>query len=301
MEFRKYQHIERFGTDEVQGIEIGISYVFPKIDGTNGTVWINDGNNVFAGSRRRELAIDEDNAGFYSYVLSSENILAYLKKHPSHRLFGEWLVPHSLKTYRDDTWRRFYVFDVCMDKDEENMEYLPYDIYKPLLEEFGIEYIPPIAIIKNGTYEYFLKALDKNGFLIKDGNGIGDGIVIKNYDYYNKYGRQTWAKMVTNEFKEKHHKEMGAPLIETEKMVEEKIVEQYCTHDFINKEFAKIVTEKQGWKSEYIPILLGKVFYELVNEETWNAIKKFKYPTINFKILNVLTINKIKQVKSEIF
>ena len=32
MEFRKYQHIERFGTDEVDGIEIGTTYVFPKID-----------------------------------------------------------------------------------------------------------------------------------------------------------------------------------------------------------------------------------------------------------------------------
>ena len=32
MEFRKYQHIERFGTMEVDGIEIGTCYVFPKID-----------------------------------------------------------------------------------------------------------------------------------------------------------------------------------------------------------------------------------------------------------------------------
>ena len=38
MEFRKYQHIERFGTSEVEQIEIGTCYVFPKIDGTNNMV-----------------------------------------------------------------------------------------------------------------------------------------------------------------------------------------------------------------------------------------------------------------------
>ena len=32
MDFRKYQHIERFGTTEVDGIELGKCYVFPKID-----------------------------------------------------------------------------------------------------------------------------------------------------------------------------------------------------------------------------------------------------------------------------
>jgi len=36
MEFRKYQHIERFGTDEVDGIEFGKCYIFYKIDGTIG-------------------------------------------------------------------------------------------------------------------------------------------------------------------------------------------------------------------------------------------------------------------------
>ena len=300
MGFRKYQHIERFGNDEVQGIELGISYIFPKIDGTNGSVWLKDGE-LKAGSRKRVLSLDDDNAGFYAYVLDQVWIKGYLEKHPTHRLFGEWLVPHSLKTYRMDAWKRFYVFDVCLDKDEEELEYIPYDIYKPLLDNFGLDYIPPLGIISNGTYEYFIKALENNGFLIDDGKGTGEGIVIKNYDYYNKYGRQTWAKIVTNEFKEKHHKEMGAPLITASRMVEEAIVEEFCTPALIDKEYAKIVTEKEGWRSEYIPMLLGKVYYELVNEEIWNAVKKLKQPTVNFKTLNMLTINKIKRVKSDMF
>ena len=42
-----------------------------------------------------------------------KNLLEYLKANPTHRLFGEWLIPHRLRTYRDDAWKRFYVFDVC--------------------------------------------------------------------------------------------------------------------------------------------------------------------------------------------
>jgi hypothetical protein len=299
MEFKKYQHIERFGTDEVLGIEDGENYVFPKIDGTNSSVWLDNGV-VKAGSRKRELSIDKDNAGFYSWVILQSNIRDYLIKHPTHRLYGEWLVPHSLKTYRKDTWRNLYIFDVCEDDGEYN-KHLHYETYKPLLEEFNIDYIPPIAILKGGTYEKFIKLLEKNGYLIEDGKGLGEGIVIKNYDYYNKYSRQTWAKIVTNEFKERHAKEMGVPTMESTKLVEEKIAEDYCTVDFIEKEYAKIRTEKDGWSSKYIPELLGRAYSTLIKEEMWNIIKANKYPTINFKTLNFLVIKKIKEIKSELF
>lgn len=302
MDFRKYQHIERFGTDEVDGIEFGKCYIFYKIDGTNSSVWLDNGGNLKAGSRNRELSLENDNAGFYAYVIQNDKVLAYLQKHPTHRLFGEWLVPHSLKTYRQDAWRRFYIFDVCLDKEDDGLEYIPYDIYKPLLDEFELDYIPPLATISNPTYESLLKALDKTGqFLVEDGKGIGEGIVIKNYDFYNKYKRQTWAKIVTNEFKEKHHKEMGCPDIKTEVMVEEKIVEDFCTEAFIEKEYAKIVNEQDGWTSKYIPMLLGRVFSELIKEESWNMIKKYKNPKIDYKTLNALVIRKIKEIKRNVF
>ena len=151
MEFRKYQHIERLGTDGVNGIELGICYVFPKIDGTNSSVWLNN-DEICAGSRTRQLTLPNDNAGFLGEIKDNNGIKAYLSKHPTHRLFGEWLVPHSLKTYREDAWRKFYIFDVCVDKEgSEDLEYIPYDIYQTMLEEFNLDYLAPIAIIKNGS------------------------------------------------------------------------------------------------------------------------------------------------------
>lgn len=301
MEFKKYQHLERFGNDEVEGIELGKLYIFPKLDGTNAQVWLDDEGNIKAGSRNRELTLEKDNAGFYKFVLENENIKKYLEKHPTHRLYGEFLVPHSLKTYREDAWRRFYIFDVCLDKEDGSVEYIPYDIYKPLVEEFGLDYIPPIVTMTNGSYEYFIRTLDNNTFMIQDGKGVGEGIVIKNYDYYNKYKRQIWAKIVTNEFKEIHKREMGVNNIKTEKVIEQEIVDNYCTAAFIEKEYSKILNETGEWDNRKIPMLLGRVFSELVKEETWNIIKKYKNPTINYKTLNALVINKIKTVKSGIF
>ncbi|MBM2095751.1 hypothetical protein JQW57_18560 [Sulfitobacter pseudonitzschiae] len=102
MEFTKYMHLERFGTAEVEGIEIGVAHVFPKIDGTNGSIWLSDDGEVVAGSRNRDLSKGDDNAGFYAWVKEQSSIKQYLAKNPEHILYGEWLVPHSLKTYRDE-------------------------------------------------------------------------------------------------------------------------------------------------------------------------------------------------------
>lgn len=305
MDFRKYMHVERFGTDDVKGINIGTCYIFPKIDGTNASVWKGDEGGIKAGSRNRELTLEKDNQGFYKHILKQDNIKQFLEKYPYLRLYGEWLVPHTLKTYREDAWHTFYVFDVYdhsyKDSDGEG-GYIPYPDYKPLLEEYNIEYIPPIAIIENPKRENLVNQIDKTGqYLIKDGEGKGEGIVIKNYDFENKYGRTVWAKMVTSNFKEKHHKEMGAPKMKGSKSVEEKIITKYVTKPLIEKEYSKIINEKDGWRSEYIPMLFGRVFHALVTEETWDIIKKFNKPTINFTDLRELTIHKIKQVKSELF
>jgi len=172
MEFKKYQHLERFGTTEVQNIELGKTYIFPKIDGTNASVWLNEKGEIQAGSRKRHLTLDADNAGFYAWVKEQGNLLEYLEENPTHRLYGEWLVPHSLKTYKEDAWRKFYIFDVAIDKQEneithesdDKIKYLPYNEYKPLLEMKGLNYIVPISIITNASYEQLVNQLIEKRF-----------------------------------------------------------------------------------------------------------------------------------------
>jgi len=308
MEFKKYQHIERFGTMEVEGIEFGTCYVFPKIDGTNGSIFVVDpeSGQFACGSRKRLLSGDDDNAGFKQAVLLDDRYANFFSCHPDLRLFGEWLVPHSLKTYREDAWRKFYVFDVVRDLPEvlpsgEKFEYLTYEEYQPLMEKFGIDYIPCIAKYKNGNYEAFLKCLDGNNFLIEDGKGTGEGIVIKNYNYKNKYGRVTWAKIVTSEFTEKHIKEMGPTEKSARIAAEEHIVKKYCTTALIDKVYSKIIVECDGWSSKFIPRLLNTVYYDLVKEDSWNFVKEFKNPIVNFKRIQQLVTIKVKETKPELF
>jgi len=216
-------------------------------------------------------------------------------------LYGEYLIPHTVKAYREEAWREYYVFDV-MDGDD----YLTYEQYRDLLEEFDIEYIPYIEKLKNPSEDRMKEVLDKNRYLIDEkegerrGEAYGEGIVIKNYDYINKYGRTTWGKCVRNDFKDKFHKAMGGIISEC-KMVEEEIVEKYCTESLIEKTYAKIKTLEDGWSSKYIPRFLSTVFHDFIIEETWAFIKEHKNPKIDFKNLQRFVNNKIKQVKPDIF
>lgn len=287
MEFIKYQHVERLGNIEVEGLLDGLCHVFPKIDGTNGSIWVDNGI-IKAGSRNRELSVEKDNAGFYEWALEQQNIKEFLGKYPNLRLYGEWLVPHTLKTYIDTAWRNFYVFDVLNGKD-----YLPYEEYTTILDEFGINYIPALCTIKNASEDEFYNFLDSNTFLIRDGAGTGEGIVIKNYSYKNKFGRTTWAKIVKNDFKEQNKKPFGL----NEEMIEKGIVNMFVTETLIRKEFSKI----ENWNSKLIPRLLNTVYYCLIKEELWNALKKFKSPIINFKELIRFSNLKVKETLPELF
>jgi thiol-disulfide isomerase/thioredoxin len=293
MEFKKYQHLERIGTSATEGIENGMCYIFPKIDGTNSQLWYDNG--LQAGSRNRQLDELNDNAGFYLWALRQEKFKLLFDEYPDLRLYGEWLVPHTLKTYQADAWRNFYVFDVT-----NNEECLKYEEYQQILEKFGIDYIPPICKIENPSYEKLVELLDKNIFLIEDGKGTGEGIVIKNYDFVNRFGNIVWAKIVKNEFKTKHAKVNSVTELKEKSLIEQKIVDKYLTKELIEKEKAKIEIEN-GWSSKFIPKLFNTVFYCLVSEESWNFVKEFKSPTIDFKRLSYLTNNKIKELIPNLF
>jgi hypothetical protein len=296
-EFVKYMHLERFGTNEVDGIEYGMTYVFPKLDGTNAQAWLNEDGTIGCGSRNRTLSIENDNAGFMNWAVEDSALSSYLTSNPNHTLYGEWLVPHSLKTYRDDAWRRFYVFDVY---DHSSGAFIHYENYREKLAAHCIDFLPPIAQVRNGSYEKYEKCLEKATFGIKDGEGFGEGIVIKNYEWQNKYGRVTWAKLIANHFKEKHHAAMGAPEIGG-MVIEEKICDEFVTQHLVDKVHAKIINEKGDWSSKYIGMLLGVVWHDLITEEILEIIKKHKNPKIDFSTLNSFCIMRIKALKSELF
>ena len=296
--FKKYMHIERLSSPETAGLLDGECYIFPKLDGSSGVVWFEDGE-VQCGSRNRHLTNDQsDNNGFAEYIHSQQKFRDFFKEFPNMRLYGEWLIPHSLRTYRDDAWRKFYVFDVFIES-EDIYGWLPFEKYQSLLEEFDIDSIPPLAIISHPTEDDLNKILDLNTYLIKEDSGVGEGIVIKRYDFLNQYRRTCWAKIVKENFKSKPKPVVAglAPDIE----VESRIANNFVTQSLIDKEVAKIENECGGWDSKHIQRLFNTIFYCIVKEDMWDIVKKYKYPQISFKKLMEMTVREIKIKKPELF
>lgn len=293
-----YQHVLKLGDDGVRDILVGKVYIFAKLDGTNSVLWKTD--TVNGGSRRRVLKVDKDNAGFYNEEAGKDCYANFFAAHPDLVLWGEWLVPHTIKNYRKDAWRKFYVFDVGTVDENGVKHYLPYDTYQPWMEEFGIEYLAPLKIITNPSVEDIIFTAENNFYLMEDGQ-IGEGVVCKNYDFVNQFGETVWAKLVRNEFKERHYKTMGAP--ESEKsFLEEKIAQEYATGAFVEKEYDRFVKSiEEDWNSRMIPRLLNTIWHTFVEEEIWNTIQKYKNPTIDFKLLKYFVTIEIKKGLPQIF
>lgn len=62
-QYKSYTHVLRIDKDKVQGILCGDVVVMPKLDGTNASLFVEDGV-IFAGSRHRQLQEGKDNADF---------------------------------------------------------------------------------------------------------------------------------------------------------------------------------------------------------------------------------------------
>ena len=295
--FQKYIHLERFGTTPVDGINAGICHIFPKLDGTNASFWMEEDGIFRCASRNRELDVCNDNAGFMNWAITQDNLKLMAAALRGYRFFGEWLVPHSLKTYRDDVWRQFYLFDVLT----PSGEFLHYDTYLEIAQIYRLQYIPCTLKITNPTYEDLHKQAMSNTFLLKEGQGHGEGIVIKQYGWKNRYGNSAFAKLITASFKEAHILTMGGSVV-THDMVEEKIVNEFLTSHVIDKIVAKIANEEEGgFTAKHIPRLLHTAYYDLITEEIWNAVKKHKNPKIDFKMLQHFTTKQVKQLNPQLF
>lgn len=224
--FKKYQKVSRYKEKpECRGIDkVGSTiYIFSKLDGSNGSVWADSNGFIRCGGRNQALSESEDNRNFAKTVLHHTGIQNFLADHPNYRLFGEWLIKHTI-AYEGDAYNKFYVFDVVEystvnEGDESKVEkkYLSYDEYKPLLTKYGIDFIPAIATVevveenevkvldgfKIGEQckfdKYLVELLDANTFLTANSQP-GEGVVLKNYSYTNSFGAVIWAKCIHKNF-----------------------------------------------------------------------------------------------------
>lgn len=319
LSFRKYDHLERLGHRQVSGIDIGLVHVFPKLDGTNASVWFDPTDGVQAGSRNRVLSQESDNAGFCEWVHSEEDgraeaIRVLAEDHPNWIIYGEWMVPHTLKTYRNEIWRRFWVFDIY---DREAGTYVAYEDYEEILRDAGVDFIEPLCTIQDPTNEQLIAQCETNTYLIDEGAGLGEGVVLKNYAW-RQHGHP-WAKVVRNVFKEKAARAFGHAEKQGGFQVEIAIAEEFVTPHLVGKTRAKVAldvanelgvdTGEPNWQQHVeaenrhrvIPQLLGRVFHDLIEEEMWAILKKHKGATINFKLLQARVTVAVKALAEDLF
>lgn len=315
-EFIKYPHLEKFGHADVEGIDIGECWVFPKIDGTNASIWI-EGNEICAGSRTRKLTKEQDNAGFYNWLISNDaralSLRRFLISFPvGTRIYGEWLVPHTLRTYRDEAWRRFWIFDVL----HPEQGFLSWEDYVNDVTQFeGVDIVQPICKVNNPNEADLLKLAQMNTYMLKDGAGVGEGVVLKRYDYRNRFGRVTWAKLVLNEFKEQNK----LPEKDGTYQVEYDIAQHAVTSTLVGKERAKIENDLgicplpgepsypmdeetyQRERKKLIPRLLESIYHCVVTEELWSELKRVKVRVIDFDRLRKFVIAETKKHAPDLF
>ncbi|MEO8298768.1 MAG: RNA ligase family protein [Burkholderiales bacterium] len=179
-------------------------------------------------------------------------------------------------------------------------EFMHYDEYSAILETYGVRFIPCTLKSRNPTYEILLKATENNRYLLQENSGVGEGIVIKQYGWKNRFQRTTWAKLITNTFKDKHIETMGGSVVNA-KLVEEEIVDEFMTVHMVEKIVAKIRNDQGQFGARNIPQFLGQAYHDLVTEELWQAVKKHKQPKVDFKTLNHCAIRRVKALMPELF
>jgi len=138
---RQLGHVKLLGKNE-EDLLSGLCYIFPKIDGSNCQVWIDDSKIQTASRNIKILDGNEVLNGFRKYILNDSRFIRFAKAEPKLRLYGEWTgEEHAILDYANESKNKFYIFDVRV---AQTGEYLSIEAVKSLCERFQFDYIPAI-------------------------------------------------------------------------------------------------------------------------------------------------------------
>ncbi len=290
----KFLHVVRL--NEVPDILTtkGNKYVFPKLDGTNATVWADDKGVIHAGSRNRELSLEKDNAGFCKHVMESdkmEPIRRFCVSNPFMVVCGEWLGGKAghIKSYLN---KEFYVFDMKLatignSETEKHFGYLPYDVYSKAIGEYGYQYvIPPLRVYnsdENVTVNDIAELAESNHFNLPT-DVVGEGVVVKNYSYLSRFGNYEEGKIVRDEFKERKGQKSNKSMVDglnIEQAIVDDLVSSSDIQKCINKVSDILGEEFSKSNGKMVGMVMEMAFSDLLSEEACVIAKKYgKYPIV---------------------
>ena len=285
MKYQSYQHIERLSKinnefSDFNDMPTHSIDLFEKMDGANCFVSYDpDSDSWVTGSRKRQISVQNDTAGFAAYVNYADDdhikdLLLFLKDTGGrYGVYGEWMgiskFLGSIKYYVPNALG-FHVFDVYDDAEDR---YLSYDEYSVMFEDYKfIRYVPRIDTVSAIDAEVLADVAKSATYMLPEGK-VGEGIVIKDYDY-RTYGRQQFFKLVLDEFFEQKRKNRRErPQLEGG--IEPVLVDKFVTVSEIEKSRAKTLVRlgEDTQLNRVLPMTMELVFHDLVQENGYELAK----------------------------
>ncbi|MER2006535.1 MAG: RNA ligase family protein [Psychrobacillus sp.] len=272
MEQKKYQDITRLGHKSTIGVlnEGDHIIIQEKLDGANAS-FRRDGDIVRAYSRNNELNEQNNLGGFYQWV--QENVKAEdLEKDGIY--FGEWLNPHKVKY--PEYQKQFFLYDIY---DVELNRYISFSVVEKVAKKLNINVVP---VFYDGLYQGFdhlMSFVGKTelGGVLGD-TPTGEGIVVKNVGYFDRFGNQKFVKLVTDKFaevqKQKKPKDPKITLTAEQKFVDATITEarvEKFLHKFVDE---GILDEQYGIEDMGVILknMNPRIQEDIIKEELDNFI-----------------------------
>lgn len=267
MTFKSYPKIHSLGKEETDGILLYPCHVQEKIDGANASVWIDKRGDITCGSRNRELQSGFN--GLVDYIKNHEGINKLMRDNPTYRLYGEWLVPHTIQ-YNELSYRKFYLFDITIVEDgEKNEEFLPIEKVYEIAEQYGINTPHYFGLFSNLTVEAIQDMVGKTVLGVE-----GEGVVIKSELFIDKWGNKSYAKVVSQRFKEDNSVVFGGNNKYSEAYWETYVMNKYITLARVEKVMKKLQPQiDERLDLQHTPRIAGTVYHDMLTEEIWEIQK----------------------------
>jgi len=199
--------------------------------------------------------------------------------------------PHTIRGYKKDAWRKFYIYDVY-----DGERFLKPDEWMEDISSAGLDYIFHSSLYKPTMEEVEAVRTLLSSKYMKEGE-IGEGIVLKNFSFINKYGEKKYAKYINEFFHNRPKKDKLVHLIEDEIATE-------VTKELVDKTVAKILVaeDTDRWdRKTMIPRLIETVYHDVITEKLYDKLKKLKLPVVNFKLLKGSISRAIRENGEEYF
>lgn len=284
--------IERIKESNTTGFNKGDHIVIQcKLDGANCAIrYDSETDEIVAQSRKNILNLSNNLRGFWEWSQTLDKKLVKSILGDNLVLFGEWLVPHSVK-YPEERYNHAYFYDVY---DTSTGFYLPQDKVRDIIAVLGLTYVPVFYDGEFISWEHCMSFVGKTAL----GGEYGEGIVVKNQTRLNDPNTRSpfYLKIVGEKFTEtkgqKHVKVVDPDKLKS--MEEDKaLAETIVTEARVTKLLNKFVDEgilPEDWGAKEMPIIakkLTKAVYDDCVKEEPDTVKQIA----NFgKVANGITM-----------